>query len=450
MTAPPRQGLVRRAWEVATGFPGVHAANAALTILFSLVQMLIIARVVDHRTYSQTVAIQIASLFLLPINQAVARANFVLLRERMVRTAQADSLPEAAAAFQVSQIVLLIASLAIPPLVGAVDLRGYATMAMLLFSFTYNNIWYSEMQMTMMATGRAMRFEAVTFARRMLNYLSLAWLSKDLFPGGGAHDASQDFLVFSGLLAGQTVLFHVYLLWSVGRESALFGWPRGLTRAAGWAHAQRLWVSVQATFAEWLTLNGPYMVFIALFRVGAGLVAVDAVLKLLRMTVLVTRNLSEIALPRVSHAIFSGHPEKARLPALAALTAGGGAAAVIAAAVAFKEHLTFSILLGPNNTVPPGAGWPAAVAILSGAAFAVGSLLVGHSGHPRAIRRLMSVAVVAILAFAGYALATHPTVVQALWAFALSFAAVGLTALVLLANLLRRPIRSAAAASPQT
>ena len=448
MTEIPRQGLVARAWGLATGFPGVHAANAALTILFTLAQMLVIARVVDHTTYSQTVAIQIASIFLLPINQAVARANFVLLRERLVRTAQADSLPEAAAAFQISQILLLIASLAIPPLVGATDPRAYATMAMLLFSFTYNNIWYSEMQMTMMATGRAMRFEAVTFARRMMNYVSLAWLAKDVLPNSGAHDTSGDFFIFSAMLAGQTVLFHVYLLWSVGRESALFGWPHGLTRADARSHAGRLWVSLQATFAEWLTLNGPYMVFITLFRVGPGLVAVDAVLKLLRMTVLVTRNLAEIALPRVTQAIFSGHPTQARLPALMALATGGGAATVIALAVTLREHQTFSLLLGPNNTVPAGSGWPAALAMLSGAAFAVGSLLVGHSGHPRAIRRLMSVAVVAILVFAAYALTTHPGVVQALWAFAISFATVGLTALALLANLLRRPIRTATTATP--
>ncbi len=439
MTSEPPQGLIRRAWGLASGFAGVHAANAALTILFSLIQILIIARVVDHRTFSQIVAIQIASLYLLPINQAVARANFVLLRERLVRTALSTSLPEAAAAFQASQILLLIASLAVPPLVGATDPRGYASMAMLLFSFTYSNIWYSEIQMTMMATGRVMRFEAMTFVRRVLNYLSLAWLY-----------VSRDFFVFSALFAAQTALFHGYLLWSVARESDLFGWPRGLTRASAHAHGLRLWISLQATFAEWLTLNGPYMVFTARFGIGPGLVALDTVLKLLRMTVSVTRNLSEIALPRVSHAIFSGRPAQARLPALAVLVSGGGAAAVIAAAVAFREQLTFSLLLGPNNTVPPGAGLPAAVAILSGAAFAVGSHLVGHTGHPRAIRRLMAVAVAATIAFAGYAFIFHPGVVQGLWAFALSFAIVGATALALLANLLRRPIRAAAVPSHQT
>ncbi len=428
MSEPQRQGLVGRVRALATGFAGVHAANAGLTIVYSLVQILIIARVVDHRIFSQTVAIQAASLYLLPINQAVARANFVLLRERQVRTSRADSSPEAAAALQVSQAILLLASFLVPPLIGATDPRTYVTMAALLFGATFGNVWYSELQMTMMATGRAMQFEAVTFLRRILTYVTLAWLF-----------VSRDYLGFNLLMAGQTVVFHVYLLWSVGRDSDLFRWPRGLTRAMAGQHLQRLWVSLQATFAEWLTMNGPYAVFAARFGIGPGLVALDTVLKLLRMAVLVTRNLSEIALPRVSHAIFSHQPQQARLPALGALLAGGGISAVVAAAVAFREHLTFSLLLGPNNVVPAGAGLPAAVAILSGAAFAVGSHLVGHTGRPQAIRRLMTVAVISTGLFALYSMVSHPSVVGALWAFALSFATVGVAALALLAILLRAP-----------
>ncbi|QUD86033.1 hypothetical protein [Phenylobacterium montanum] len=419
-------GLARRAWAFATGFAGVHAANAALTILYSLAQILVIARVVDHPTYQMTVAIQAASMYLLPINQAVSRANFVLLRERLVKTSRADSSPEAAAALQASQGVLLLASLAIPPLVGALDLRAYATMAALLFTATFNNVWYSELQMTMMATGRAMQFEAVTFARRVITYAVLAWLF-----------FAHDYLGFNLVMAAVTVVFHAWLLLLVGRESDLFHWPRGLTRVKAWQHVQRLWVSLQATFAEWLTMNGPYAVFAARFGIGPGLVALDSVLKLLRMTVLVTRNLSEIALPRVSHAIFSHQPHKARLPAAAALLAGGGASAVVAAAVAFQQERTFNLLLGHNNVVPPGAGMPAALAILSGAAFAVGSHLVGHSGHPRAIRRLMIVAMVSTAAFALYALVARLSVVQGIWAFTVSFGVVGLAALALLAAMLR-------------
>ena len=421
-------GLVRRVWGLATGFAGVHAANAALTILYSLVQILVIARVVDHHIYQMTVAIQAASMYLLPINQAVSRANFVLLRERLVRTSRADSSPEAAAALQASQTILLLASLAIPLLIGATGPALYATMAALLFTATFNNVWYSELQMTMMAAGRAMQFEAVTFVRRLITYGVLAWLS-----------VSRDYLGFNLVMAGVTLVFHAYLLWSVGRQTDLFRWPRGLSRPMAWQHVHRLWVSLQATFAEWLTLNGPYAVFAARFGIGPGLVALDSVLKLLRMTVLVTRNLSEIALPRVSHAIFSHQPHKARLPAAAALLAGGGASAVVAAAVAFQQQRTFDLLLGHNNVVPPGAGWPAAVAILSGAAFAVGAHLVGHSGHPRAIRRLMWTAVVSTAAFALYALVSHPSVVVGMWAFAISFGVVGVAALALLAAMLRAP-----------
>ena len=414
---------------LATGFAGVHAANAGLTMFYSLAQILVFARVVDHKTFSQTVAIQAASLYLLPINQAVARANFVLLRERQVRTAATDSLPEAAAAFQASQLLLLAASFAVPPLIGAVDQRAYLTMALLLFSSAYNNIWYSEMQMTMMATSRAMRFEAVTFVRRVLNYVSLGWLF-----------VARDFFLYNIVLAAQTVVFHLFLIWWVGRESDLFSWPRGLTVQGAGQHLKRLWVSLQATFAEWLTLNGPYAIFTARFGVGASLVSLDAVLKLLRMTVSVTRNLSEIALPRVSHAIFSREPARARLPALGVLAAGLGASAVVAGAVAFREHQTFSLLLGPNNLVPAGSGLPAAVAILSGAAFVLGSHLVGHTGHPRAIRRLMTVAVITTALFAAYVLFVSTSVVGALWAFAISFAATGAVALALLVNLLRKPI----------
>lgn len=436
MSAPQDQSPVRRLWALATGFAGVHAGNAGLSIVYQLLQILVIARVVDHRLYQMTVAIQVASLYLLPINQAVSRANFVLLRERLVKTARVDSAPEAAAALQASQAILLIASFAVPPLVGAVDPATYVTMATVLFTATFNNIWYSELQMTMMAAGRAMRFEAITFVRRALTYVVLAWLY-----------ISHDYLGFNLVMAGVTVGFHVFLLWSVGRETDLFHWPTGLTRAAAWRHIERLWVSLQATFAEWLTLNGPYAVFAARFGIGPGLVALDSVLKLLRMTVLVTRNLSEIALPRVSHAIFSHQPQNARLPALAALLAGGGASAVVAGAVAFRQEWTFNLLLGHNNVVPPGAGWPAALAILSGAAFAVGSHLVGHSGHPRAIRSLMLVAMASTAVFALYALLSRLSVVQGIWAFALSFGVVGVAALVLLAHMLRAPDSAAAPVS---
>jgi hypothetical protein len=146
------------------------------------------------------------------------------------------------------------------------------------------------MQMAMLATGREMRFEVITLVRRVLRFVILGYLL-----------IVRDILSFMILAAVQTAVFHVYLLWVVGREAQLFGWPRGLTWTATRAHLSRLWMSLEATFAEWVTLNAPYAVFMARFGIGPGLVTVDAAMKLVRVIVSVTRNLCEIVLPTVSH-----------------------------------------------------------------------------------------------------------------------------------------------------
>ena len=413
-----------RLWAMTTGFPGFHALNAGLAIFYQLVQTLVFARVLDHQTYSRAVAIQVASLYLLPINQSVARANFVLLRERMVKQGFDGGLPETAAAFQFSQVVMLLVPLAVPALIGVRDLEEYSSLAALLFFFTYSNIWFCEMQMTMMATGRPMRFEVLSLARRLVNFASLALLV-----------VVRNFFLFNMILAIQAVVFHVGLI-NDGRYSRdLFGWPRGLTKSMFHAHLARLWISLQATFAEWLTLNGPYIVFTTRFGIGPGLVAVDAVMKLLRMVVSITRNLSEIALSRVSHALFSGEPRRGRLPAALVVAGGGAGAGMIAAAVAFWPRLSFNLLLGPNNTVPVQAGLPAAIALLAGVTFAAGSHLVGHTGQARAVRLVMWIATAGICAFALYVLGMSASVVGALWAFAFMFGIVSLAALVMLVRL---------------
>jgi hypothetical protein len=419
---PPR---LARIWDLATGFAGFHAANAGLSIVYTLAQTLVFSRVLDHHTFSQTVAIQAVGLYLLPFNQSVARGNFVLLRERTVRDAVRGGLPEAAAAFQFNQILLLVLSLLIPPLVGTPSLKDYVSLTSFLFFCTYSNIWYFEMQMTLMATGHQMRFERITLIRRLINYGLLAFLF-----------IVRDFLAFNILLAVQALAFHLFLLFDGDHALGLFGWPKGLRWAPMRAHFSRLWVSFQATLAEWMTLNGPYMVFTARFGIGPGLVAIDAIMKLLRMVVSVTRSLSEIALPRVTHAVFSGQPQRGRLPAALVLIGGGGAAAVVAIAVALRPGLSFDLLLGPNNTVPVAAGLPAALMLLSGVGFAAGANIVAHSGHARSIRRVMWFAAGGVGLFAVYVLAASASVVAALWAFVGVFVVVSAVALVMLARLL--------------
>ena len=71
--------VIRRASSLAFGFPGAHAFNALLSIVFVIVQTLIFSRVFDAKAFAQAIAAGAIGMYL-PINQSVARANFVLLR----------------------------------------------------------------------------------------------------------------------------------------------------------------------------------------------------------------------------------------------------------------------------------------------------------------------------------------------------------------------------------
>ena len=415
---------IRRASSLAFGFPGAHAFNALLSIAFVLVQTLIFSRVLDAKAFAQAIAASAIGLYFLPINQSVARANFVLLRARTVREETGD-VPAAAAAFQASQAFFLAVVVIAPVLIGAADLYEYIWLAFFLVSGTYSNIWYSEMQMAMLATGRAMQFELVTLVRRLLAFLILGYLLE-----------ARDILWFSILAGAQAIVFHAYLLWVVARDAQFFGWPRGLTLAAMQAHLWRLWASLQATFAEWLTLNAPYAVFMAHFGIGPGLVALDAAMKLVRIVVSVTRNLCEIVLPRVSRAVFNGQGSGARLEVVSVLALGLCGAGVVAAAAYFFEGLTFGFLLGPNNTVPEGAGAPIAVAILSSVFFATAGHLLGHTGRNAAIRAFMLVALAAIATSSSWIAFGELSINGALWALAGALGVISGTGLVLLRKML--------------
>jgi len=290
---------------LATGFAGVHTLNAGLTMIYTLIQTLVFSRVLDHRLYSMAIVATAVGLYLMPMNQAVARANFVVLRERAVKTTHRGA-PEAAAAFNMNQIILMLVPFLVPLTLGVANGAEYAAFTCYLFFTTYSNIWYFEIQMSMMAVDQALPFERLSFLRRVVNYATLILLA-----------FTRDFLLCNVLWAAQTIAFHLYVTQRMARGWGLFGWPHGLTGGAVKRHSVRLWVSLQATGAEWLTLNGPYAVFVARFGVGPGVVTVDAVLKLLRIVV------SEIALPRVSRALLMGDVKKGHMPVMLALGGAG-------------------------------------------------------------------------------------------------------------------------------
>ena len=426
VTSEIREFTPARLRSLATGFAGVHTLNAGLTILYSLAQTLVFARVMDHRLYSMTVTATAIGLFLLPLNQSVARANFVVLREKAVRTSDRGS-PEAACAFNLNQLILILIPLIAPLALGVANGVEYVTFVLYLFFTAYSNIWYFEIQMSMMAVDQALPFERLSFIRRLTTYATLVFLLK-----------THDFFTTTIMLAVQTLLFHLIVTLKMARGWGLFDWPRGLTTVGVKRHLVRLWVSLQATGAEWLTLNAPYAIFVARFGVGPGVVTIDAVLKLLRIVVSVTRNLSEIALPRVSRAILMGDAHRGRLPVILAIAGGAVAALTGGVMVMVFERFSFGLLLGPNNVVPHGAGAPAALALLAGVGIATGGHIIGHSGDHRSIPVLLTTSIVAVAGFGVYVLVAQPDIVQALWAASISLSVISAAALGLLVSILRR------------
>jgi hypothetical protein len=415
----------QRVWKHATGFAGVHTLNAGLNLIYTLAQTMVFARVLDHRVYALTIVTQMFGFYLLPLNQSVARANFVVLRERLVRAGDHHA-PEAAVAFNINQTLMLAVSLLAPMAMGMSNSIEYLSFfCLMIFNYT-TNMWYFEIQMSLMAIDRALIYETISLFRRILTCILLIFLY-----------ISKEFVVYCLIMAAINVIFHLFITRKVAKASGIFAWPTDVTALGLKHHLGRLWVSLQATLAEWLTMNGPYALFSVRFGVGAGLVSIDAMQKLLRMVLTATRTLAEVSLPRVSKAILTGERRSGRLPALFALLGGGVGALSVGAVVATWEHWSFGLLLGPNNVAPHGAGGPAALALVAGAGIATGGHFIGHSGDHRAAPLLSAAAIIAVGLLSAYVLIERPQIVGALWATAICMATISIAALALLARLLR-------------
>lgn len=433
--AAPSEPGGRRLSALLKPFPILHAGNAGVSMIYTLGQTWLFAHALDRQLYSQTIAVVTISFYLLPINQAVARANFVVVRRHVVQGGGAHNLPQVGLAFQLSQAVMVLAALAGAALCGPANWTAYLGLAAFAVFNTLSNLWFFELQMTMLAIERPLAFEIASLIRRLANAASLVWLW-----------FSHDFGLFAGSLLLQAVLLQAWLMRRVGRDTDLFRWPRGLTPASLAAHAGQLWTSVQATFAEWLTLNGPYALFTARFGVGAGLIALDTGMKLLRVGLTLTRNFSEIALPSVSRAVLEKRGAAASRAVLAVLAVSALPVLLLAALMVVREHWLFSFLLGHNDVMPKGAGLTFAVALVAGVGFQAGSHLVGHVGRPKDIRLFTLASAISFAGVAGYILIVRPALPQALWAVSLGVvvtAAAGLWTIV-------RTLRSASPLHPAT
>ncbi len=411
-------------------FPILHAGNAGVNMIYALGQTLVFARSLDAVLFSQTIAMVTISLYVVPLNQAVARANFVVVRRQVVAGVGAHDLPEVGLAFQFSQAIMILAALLAPLITHTVSLTAYLALAGFAGFNTLSNLWSFELQMAMLAVERPLAFEIASLLRRAANIAALIWLW-----------FSHDFDVFVVLVLVQAVLFQVWLMRYVAQGADLFALPLNrLTRAAMARHLGQLLTSAQATFAEWLTLNGPYALFTLRFGVSGGLIVLDTGMKLLRIGLTATRNFSEIALPSVSRAVLEKRGAAAKRAVIAVLAVSCAPVLLLAAVMVLREHWLFNILLSKNNVMPTGSGLIFAVALVAGVGFQAGSHLAGHVGRASDIRVFTFGAAASFACVAIYILGFHPGLIGSLWAVSLGVVGAAVSGLWTIRRTLRAAV----------
>jgi O-antigen/teichoic acid export membrane protein len=415
-------------------FAVTHLLNGVLNLVYSLAQTLVFARVLSTSWFSETILLAAVGLYLSPINASVARANFVLIRERIAEGEDLQRLDVAAGAFHLDQALMIAASF-IAPLFISRNPSEYVAFTGLSLFINLSNIWLIDMQTMLIAAERTTIFVLTTLGRRLCSTAALAWLY-----------VSRDFQLFCLLVAGLAVLFHLLLTVLVNRRVGLFRLPRAISIAAAREHSRKTLLSGQATIGEWTSLNAPYFIVSTQFGVGAALIAFDTGLKLVRVVLSITRILSEIAITRVSSAMHRDRYDQARRIVL--ITGGFSllAAIPIVGALALAGPLVFHLLLGANDVVPWGAGLPFALAVVASVGFQIASHLVSHLGGRRYISRFTLATMLGAGAFALVVWVWHPSVAAAIWAFALTFLATSVMGVGVLALMLLRQPSAAGAA----
>jgi hypothetical protein len=354
------------------GFPGVHTLNAVLGLCFTILQTFVLARNLHAHEYIATVAMTAVILYTNPLNQALGRVNFLSLRMDVVREQKSARRDGASVMFYLNNLALFAVAVGAPAIVSD-NLELYLCLVAFTLYAAQTMLWSYEVQMCLLATNRQMTFEAMTVVRWVFAFACLAEMH-----------FLHNFKIFCIGLATTAIASHIWAIQYLLRLKLLVAAPRVSAKELG-EHLRMLWTSVQAMMGEWLTLNSPYLIFVLRFNVGPSLVMIDATMKVLRFVLTVTRNLCEITLPRLSREIFSAGTDKALLLAFGAMGVCLCFGLGVAGAIVLFEQRVFQILLGPNNFVPHGAGWPIAVCLVSGVAFQVGSFVVGFFARKAAV-----------------------------------------------------------------
>jgi hypothetical protein len=417
-----KDGPGRRLRAMLTGFGALHALNALVNMGYTFLQLFVFARTLPTDRYATVVFLTSIGFFVLPISQAIGRANFTVLRPVVVQGGQARPHDEIALAINLQAVLLLLLAAGIP-LQTAADAPTYAEDALYLLFCFFTNFWYFELQSTVWAVDLSKEFERLSLTRRLVNFASLGLLL-----------ATGDFLVFGLFTLAINTAFFLLLRRMVRRRTAVvptFPDFRRLDGATVADYARHWRTALMSTLSELVILSAPYGLFTAVFGVGPAVVLFDTAMKLTRLSTMVSRNLSEIALPRVSRLNIGGERRAARRTFLVIVGLSVAGSLALAAFVALAGPLVFSVLLGPNNVMPEGSALVAAGLVLASGFYQPAVFFIGFMSARGSVGWLVASAAGGFAALSAAVWFGGLDPLAALAAYAVYFGAVSLIALVL-------------------
>ena len=414
---------MRRLARQATGFGALHIVHTALNLVFTLAQLLVLARGLDSVRYSEVVFLTAVGLYLQPIDQAIGRANYVGLRADALG-GPAGPRGEVVWLLYMQAILLTAMSFAVPVWFGTDDPLRYLGNALFLFGCLFTNYWSFDLQSTVWSADLGRAFALISIVRRILFLLALVlfWVTGDFLLFGVA--TTLVILVFMGILARL-----------VARSSPLRLRPDSCLADRDCRPSQAVLELVAVHPVRTLVLNSPYAVLTALFGVGPVLVVFDTVMKVCRLAMAGTRTLAEIFLPRISRQLVAGDTAGARRGLLLVTATSLAATAIPAAAVLFFSPFVFNLLLGPNNVVPAEAAPAAALIVLTSGIYQPAAFFLSYLNAKAAIRRITGLALAGVVVYAAALSFLGAQAAVSLWIYAIFFGTLSIGAVLFSATI---------------
>lgn len=394
-------------------FGVLHAANTASNLVYTLVQMLVFARMLEPQRYAEIIVLTAIGLYLQPISQATGRSSYVTLRDLAVRDALSERRDDISAVLSAQMVLMLLLSVTAPLFLAGRGPLVYVENALFLASVLFANFWSFNMQPVAWSVDLNRSFANLSLVRRACHFLALlaGWLMQSL-------------LIFGVLTAIAIVVFQVLARRAFARRTdTLPAVPRWslIDGTKLKAQLRQFGTSLVNALSELVILNSPYGLLTFLFGVGPVVVVYDSVMKLTRLTMAGSRTIAEIFLSRFTRALIEGR----RRDALRAATIAGGICVVLslvpAVIVAFAGPLVFSLLLGQNNVVPLEASLAAAAIVAISGIYQPTALFLSYGNYEQGIRRLTLLCCLALAAFVAVIVTLMPPITQIIWIYAAFF-----------------------------